>query len=433
MSETLTHESEIGSVDSRLSGLSDEARALFAELNNDAPETETETKADTAPVEPVGALSPPMGDDARADLPSDLPSDWPAEPINDPRAGQFISLLEHLDDEATAPRDAAIDEAMAVKAAQQWRKARADGPVDARPESYQATSGALSDDDLPNDITDEMADEMADADAEHAAELHLADSALGGWTANSNNDDDDGFDLLDDDFDDFDEDENAQTGKKGGLFSRFKGKAKGVRSLIGFKDASAAYNAQSGRSLLPFTIIRSVILLLVAAVPPLVNLAVIQPQISDNNRKLTELRKFEAEAQESQKIASRIANQVIREQKTAKTLFATLSGTDDFEPLVAAYIDALQRYDIDLRSYNVAVDEKRRVAFGDMQAEANIVELELRGRYDVYHEIRRVFIEESGLVTVLQEKLEAVPGEVELKITSKLLVPSRGQGQDEQG
>lgn len=422
MSETLISNSAAGELpeaDARLSALSDEARALFAELND---ETDTEPAVYNTATEEATAMPQQMADMAPVDL--------PVAPINDPRAGQFISLLEHLDDEATPPDDVAFDENSAIEAAQQWRKARAAEPADIRPENYEATTGADAAR-IAGDANND-ADNMAEQNDVEDMNLLLADADMPARPVDG--DADDGFDLLDDDFDEsiFDEDEDGKkTGLKGGFFSRFRGKSAGVRSLIGFKDAGAAYNAQSGRSLLPFTIIRSVVLLLVAAVPPLVNLLIIQPQISDNNRKLTELRKFEADAQESQKIAARIANQVIREQKTAKTLFASLAGTEEFEPLIAAYIDALQRYDIDLRSYNVAVDENRRVVFGNMQAEANIVELELRGRYDVYHEIRRVFVEESKLVTVLQEKLEAVPGEVELKITSKLLVPSKGQGQDD--
>ena len=152
MSETLTHESEIGSVDSRLSSLSDEARALFAELNDDTPTSENIAENETG--EAMDALSPPISEDAQADLsddvPPDLPPDLPGEPINDPRAGQFISLLEHLGDDAAPTDDAAIDEAMAVRAAQQWRKARADAPVDARPETYEATTGATAGEDLPD-------------------------------------------------------------------------------------------------------------------------------------------------------------------------------------------------------------------------------------------------------------------------------------------
>ena len=90
--------------------------------------------------------------------------------------------------------------------------------------------------------------------------------------------------------------------------SRFRAGAGGVKRMIGVRNAAAAYNAQSGASLLPFTIIRAIVLVLVAAVPPAVNLAIIQPQISDNSRKLTQIRGFEAQMAENKKIADKSGN-----------------------------------------------------------------------------------------------------------------------------
>ena len=117
--------------------------------------------------------------------------------------------------------------------------------------------------------------------------------------------------LGDDPFGDMDDAADAKAGRFAGLMARFRVGAGGVKKLIGVRNAAATYDAQSGSSLLPFTIIRAVILVLVAAVPPAVNLAIIQPQISDNSRKLTQIRGFEAQMAENKKIADNLALSLI--------------------------------------------------------------------------------------------------------------------------
>ena len=241
-------------------------------------------------------------------------------------------------------------------------------------------------------------------------------------------------DLLDEDvlaaMDDdpfFDLEDEPATGLRG-VFARLtrltrKGGANAKR-LVGVKDANAAYRSQSGRSLLPFTIMRTLVLVLVAAVPPLVNLTVIQPQISDNNRKLTQIRTFEAKSQEDQKIADAVAGNLVRVQKMAELKVSQLMPETAFQDLFTGYLAALQKYDVEILSYNVASDKQRKVVVGTQVQEASLVAMELVGRYDVYTEIRRVFVEQSQNIQVLNEAFEVVPGSLDLKIKARFLVPT---------
>jgi hypothetical protein len=233
------------------------------------------------------------------------------------------------------------------------------------------------------------------------------------------------FGDADDELDfDFEIEETA--GGLKGFFKRLGGSGgRAVKKLVGVKDATSAYNAQSGATLLPFTIIRTVVLVLVAAVPPIVNLSVIQPQISDNNRKITETLTFEARAQEDQKVADKLGASVANVDRRAQALLKELMPEERIQPLVNNYVAALQRYGVELNSYNVGTDAERKIIIGDIVQDAVIVEMDMVSRYDVYSEIRKIFVEEANKITVISETAEPVPGSVDLKITSRFMVPVR--------
>ena len=100
---------------------------------------------------------------------------------------------------------------------------------------------------------------------------------------------------------------------------------------------------------------------MVAAVPPAVNLAIIQPQISDNSRKLTQIRGFEAQMAENKKIADNLATRLSALEQDAKRRIDRLMPNEDLERLFNSYVAALQKYDIDLRGYNVSALGERKV------------------------------------------------------------------------
>ena len=84
----------------------------------------------------------------------------------------------------------------------------------------------------------------------------------------------------------------------------------------------------------------------------------------------------------------------------------------------------MQKYNVEILSYNVASDKQRKVVVGERVQEASVVAMELVGRYDVYTEIRRVFVEQSQNIQVLNEVFDVVPGSLDLKIKAQFLVPT---------
>lgn len=330
------------------------------------------------------------------------------EPVNDSKALAFADLLDHLDDEAGAPH---ANKAGAQKAAERFRAERVRPTVQlaAHEQDAEATVDTMAD-------GLDMSALQAGADMDSG--LH-ADEAV--FLEEEEYGEADGDDFDDGDFD-FDIDEKP-SGLKG-FFARLAGGGgRAVKRLVGVKDASSAYNAQSGATLLPYTIIRAVVLILVAAVPPAVNLIIIQPQISDNNRKITETLSFEAKSKEDEKIADKLAKTISNVERRSKVLMNDLMAEEKLQPLVNSYVAALQRYGVDLNSYNVTSDASRKVIVGDMVQDAMVVEMDLVTRYDVYSEIRKVFVQQANKITVIDEKLAAQPGSVDLKVTSRVMIP----------
>lgn len=394
--------------------LSPAARALLAELGG----------SEGVPVAAASAAT--IMADMRPQRPAEGSGTIDAEvpvflaPHKDAKAKAFADLLGHLDDNGG---DIPVDEKAALAAAEKYRSEKQAAHIDFEDADTMADMEAetlppLPDPQAENDDSDAVGD-MAGQAQESGQK---ADDGDGQDAALSDGFDEmDDFDAFDDEF--FDMEEEPQGFK--GFLARLKGGAKGVKKLIGVKDASAAYEAQSGASLLPFTIIRAVILLLVAAVPPAVNLIVIQPQISDNSRKLTQIRGFEAQAVESKKAADKLARKLAALEQDARRRINVLMPNSRLETLFNRYTSALQQYDIALKRYNVSALEERNVVIGSRVQQASLVELDLEGRYDVYVDIRRIFVEQLKNVVVLNEVLEPQEDGLTLKINARMMVPTR--------
>ena len=371
--------------------LSPEARALLAEINGGSlPQTAALT-ADAVAVPSAGKTGQ---------------SGILLSPQPDRHAAAFAELLDHIEDQDGQMH---VDERAALAAAAKYRREKQAPPT-------------------PNDMAD-MADGLSDgADDAAMDDVRIEVMPDGDVDADDFNTDfdadfdDDAFD--DDAFDDADFDLDEDEGK-GGFFARFTSKGGGaVKRLIGFKDASSAYDAQSGSSLLPFTIIRAVVLVLVAAVPPLVNLIVIQPQISDNNRKLTQIRSFEAKSTEDKKIADELALKIARSQKAAKRRIATLMPDAEAQTLINRYLEAMQQFEVDLLAYKVTTKPERKVIAGRQVQEATVLQLDLISRYDIYVDIRKIFVEQANNIIVLDEVFETQPDSLKLKIKAEFMLPT---------
>lgn len=375
---------EMPSVMASTASLSPEARALLSEITS--------------------ASAPSFASLGDAPSPAIILAPHP-----DARADAFADLLNHVGDGELAVSGSTFDEASALAAVDKYNAEKNAAPTAS--DAAFDVSGA--------------SEVLGASDASDASDAREARDDIGLEESEDLLDEDVLAAMDDDPF--FDLEDEPATGLRG-VFARLtrltrKGGANAKR-LVGVKDANAAYRSQSGRSLLPFTIMRTLVLVLVAAVPPLVNLTVIQPQISDNNRKLTQIRTFEAKSQEDQKIADAVAGNLVRVQKMAELKVSQLMPETAFQDLFTGYLAALQKYDVEILSYNVASDKQRKVVVGTQVQEASLVAMELVGRYDVYTEIRRVFVEQSQNIQVLNEAFEVVPGSLDLKIKARFLVPT---------
>ena len=369
--------------------LSPQARKLLAQLSNSGDSLGSAIDA-----------SLDVGIDAPADMPEMLSTSVPVllTPHGDSKADAFADLLGHIDDGSDAMM---IDEKAALAVAEKYRNEK------------QAATIAFDDDDL----LDEFAG--GNDDASRAFDT-VMDEALVPLT-------DTEIDAVlgDDPFGENELDEARKRSRFSGLISRFRTGAGGVKQLIGVRNAAAAYDAQSGASLLPYTIIRAIFLVLVAAVPPAVNLAIIQPQISDNSRKLTQIRSFEAQMAENKKIADKLATQLSALEQDAKRRIDKLMPNEDLERLFNSYVSALQKYDIELRGYNVSALSERKVIIGNRVQEASFVELDLAGRYEVYVDIRKIFVDQLKIASVVKETMVSQEDNVNLLIKASLMVPTK--------
>ena len=376
--------------------LSADARRLLAEMSG-AIEPQNDSLD-------MSALTQNMADaDTHADAAPVL-----LTPHDDTKARAFADLLEHIDD---SDGTIVVDDAAALEVAEKYRSEK------------QAAHTTFDTDDLLEEFTPSSSDAAVNEGAQDAVDAgdgQVAltdaeiDAVLGGDPF-----DEDGFGE-----DGFEKDEKP-TGRFGGLLSRFRAGAGGVTRLIGVRNAAAAYDAQSGASLLPYTIIRAIILVLVAAVPPAVNLAIIQPQISDNGRKLTQIRSFEAQMAENRKLADSMAVRLSALEQDAKRRIDKLMPNRELESLFNRYVAALQKYDIELQGYNLSAIDDRKVIIGNRVQQANLVELNLQGRYDVYVDIRKIFVDELKIASVLKETMNPQTGSPNLNIKASLMVPTK--------
>lgn len=366
--------------------LSPDAQALLADI-----------MAEAAPAGPdVSETSDVLGEIARAPNTS-APSEPPL-PFADPSIDAFAELLNQLGPVTLTDDTSSNDTSTDGTTLEAWSEDDIIGAVE---------SATHSDDDF--DVDEDLnADFDADNKDNPSAAQDMAAANLQAINATLSEDDE-------------------EKPPKRGLLARFRRSGGEVGALVGVKDANSAYKTQASGLRLPSTILRVLVLILVAAVPPFVNLVFIQPQITDNNRKLSEMQQFEAQSVEDKNAALDLDKKIVRAQKISAGLADNLPPSEDFETLLASYIAALERYGVKINKYNVSADKERSAPIADSKMIANLVEIDLVGRYDVYAEIRSVFVEESRQIIVVEEIMSARPDSLELDITAKMIVPTKGK------
>ena len=128
---------------------------------------------------------------------------------------------------------------------------------------------------------------------------------------------------------------------------------------------------------------------------------------------------------ENKKIADKLATRLSALEQDAKRRIDKLMPNEDLERLFNSYVSALQKYDIELRGYNVSALSERKVIIGNRVQEASFVELDLAGRYEVYVDIRKIFVDQLKIASVVKETMVSQEDNVNLLIKASLMVPTK--------
>ncbi|MGC6475403.1 MAG: hypothetical protein ACON41_02025 [Parvibaculales bacterium] len=203
-----------------------------------------------------------------------------------------------------------------------------------------------------------------------------------------------------------------------------------LKTYIGLKNVRQAFERQTSKSPLGMTVLLVLCLMLVAAFPPIINLAYIQPNITKNNQKLSQIANFKAQVDAKKRDSAIQLNKIKKLEKNLGGYAVNVKGQAEFDLLSAAFLTALERYNVKILSNQTAIDETLTTKLADGKIiEGMVFDLGLQTRFDIYRNIRNIFMEQMGSVTVLEEKITAMPGSNELDIKLKMAVVYLKEGQ----
>lgn len=243
--------------------------------------------------------------------------------------------------------------------------------------------------------------------------------------------------------DETDEDDSAEDGDKSVLVSRLEqvksrfvaglNKIKGGKAS-GISDADAPgivrkiFEAETSSSPIPKTAILAFILLLVAALPPILNFTYIQPTISENNRKADEITIFEGQIAKNNKRSNDLLSQIKLLEKRSENIAGTLVDRERFDFLLQRFLAAFERFGVEIISITNDVDAENKFIVGNnLPVLVNTVTVELESRFEVYRSIREIFVKEVKSVAIIEENLTAKPGSNLLKVRLKMAVAYNGK------
>ncbi len=196
-----------------------------------------------------------------------------------------------------------------------------------------------------------------------------------------------------------------------------------LKSHVGLKDVRRAFEQQTRKSPFAMTFFLLVVVLLVAGIPPLINLAYIQPTITDNNQKLSMIANFKVQTEAKFDESKILQNKIKKLKKNLGGYALNVKKQDEYNFMVSAFLSALERYDVKILSNQSWVDESLTTKLDDKNIiEGVMMALEIQSRFDVYQSIRNIFIEQLSSVSVIEEKITALPGENELNIKLKMAI-----------
>lgn len=192
-------------------------------------------------------------------------------------------------------------------------------------------------------------------------------------------------------------------------------------ALRGYADVRKAFEHETSSSPIGKTIFLIILLVLVAALPPIVNLAYIQPTITANNAKLSLMTNMHAAIVTKSKDSEKVAAQIKTVEKRILGYSRYMKKQSDFDFLFNAFLGALERYEVIILNNTLQVDESQNTKIGKNGiVETVIVDMHLQTRFDIYRNIREIFMKKIGAVKVISETMVAKPNSNLLDIKIKM-------------
>lgn len=206
------------------------------------------------------------------------------------------------------------------------------------------------------------------------------------------------------------------------------GQASGVADADAPGVVKKIFEAETSSSPIPKTAVLAFVLLLVAALPPILNFTYIQPTISENNRKADEITIFQGQIAKNNKRSGDLLSQIKLLEKRSENIAGTLVDRERFDFLLQRFLAAFERFGVEIISISNDVDAESKFIVGNnLPVLVNTVTVELESRFEVYRSIREIFVKEVKSVAIIEENLTAKPGSNLLKVRLKMAVAYNGK------
>ena len=206
------------------------------------------------------------------------------------------------------------------------------------------------------------------------------------------------------------------------------GQASGVADAEAPGVVRKIFEAETSSSPIPKTAVLAFVLLLVAALPPILNFTYIQPTISENNRKADEISIFQGQIAKNNKRSGDLLSQIKLLEKRSENIAGTLVDRERFDFLLQRFLAAFERFGVEIISITNDVDAESKFIVGNnLPVLVNTVTVELESRFEVYRSIREIFVKEVKSVAIIEENLTAKPGSNLLKVRLKMAVAYNGK------
>lgn len=206
------------------------------------------------------------------------------------------------------------------------------------------------------------------------------------------------------------------------------GQASGVADADAPDVVRKIFEAETSSSPIPKTAILAFVLLLVAALPPILNFTYIQPTISENNRKADEITVFQGQIAKNNRRSGDLLSQIKLLEKRSENIAGTLVDRERFDFLLQRFLAAFERFGVEIISITNDVDAESKFIVGNnLPVLVNTVTVELESRFEVYRSIREIFVKEVKSVAIIEENLTAKPGSNLLKVRLKMAVAYNGK------